>query len=433
MSNLHYSNFKEFRVDFTCDPNDRVQPNYSNAQELDSMFNSIVNDFTLALGNDNVEVRNDLHAVVVKNSKLSIVITMNTGYGFGFYVLKDGMSIGRIRNLDDLYDHSSNYFVHGQSDCCYYSSRYAEEEVHHNSAYGYDTNLCKSRLTDFNYGNLFSYGFSQRGENNNVSDTSLLLPRQRPIDDLKGIFRENTFYLPRYCYGCVNYAFMYKDNGTWALYIHQTRPLHEQYDVHPNDRRFGVTSVMFCDADVNFDSELPASCCGWIMPQGPSPLSTDKHRRTLKHRNHCWSILALYMKGADSASIDGTDQNKICVDIKRDTVDIMSPNYPAFNTSSSLSIQPIRMSVVRLITEGDKTKCQCQLSTTVEIDRDVICRCFCGCNVLPSFAEENDLPVFNIYRSYKSLKEDPVTNVRRTKSEGTIWEWDGCGMIHRVS
>lgn len=450
-SNFYYSGLKEVNVDFT---------NSSDTSGISSLYNSIKNDLIAAYNNvslsDKVVGNDTLYSIQIKNADIDVCITMALGLGFGFFPINNNeatVDISSYSYYDLMFEAIKAY---GQTDTCLFGSRHSQKvdgvttKYVTNDCYGYDYQRTSVKLRNF----------ISISDITPISGTLLSIPQGRPYltnyatDNILGSaytrklslwnvkkntansMRTSNFMLPRYCYGRVNYSIMTKSDGTFAIYLYQTRPRKvvpdnytgtEGFDNHEDWRRFGVMSVMFYDGINN--------CAGWIMPQAPSPLA---QRYNKSRKNNCWAVLAFVNSFYEDtnkrfASVIGSTEYVPYVATKNYSTDILSlSNYPIFNDSS---VNDFTVKSIYCDIRGVNKPYTTQIGgdtyisyNNFNIDSNILVYCKACCTICGVY----DNPIVSNFRSYKSIIGDPA-NVRRTKSDdSTVWEWGGSGMLHRV-
>ena len=452
-SSFYYSGTNEVLVDFT---------NSSDTVGLQNMYSSL--KAALQASHADCLFNDTLKAILICNSgSLYTCITMALGLGFGFFPTDDEIgtlesSFSSLTTFTSLFSKVSQ--VYGQTDVCLLGSKASSPEdpdtkVVVNSCYGYDyqhhvkvnrnTNQVSVNgetitlkqgstwLTDFATSGLLGSCYSNkqslwtvayRGNSINEPDKS----KSR---------RSTKFILPRYCYGRVNFSVMSKSNGSWAIYLHQTRPykkrvgLSYEFDEHADWKRFGAVSVMFYDSVSN--------TMGWIMPQGPSPIG---NRRNSNRNNYSWSVLSLihYTTVSNEPNIysinsanDASWRNKLLIDTKKGQMNTLALDYPIFNSeTSSFNVSPLKIFIKgKYSFPGNHQVINIK---EIAIDKDIISHGYFACTVNTYVENRGSIvitPQMSMFRSYDTYNGSPNDFVR-TKSDSTKWEWGGNGMIHRI-
>ena len=436
-SSFYYSGIKDVLVDFT---------NSTDTSGLNLLYTNLKNDLIIAYNNvslNNKVVGNDtLTSIQIKNTDMDVCITMALGFGFGFFGLNNHVStpfnVSTYTYYDDLFEDVTDC---GQTDVCLFGSKHAyldsttseRVEVITNDSYGYDYQRNNSHLYNTSVNGIahcreLDLGLPQKTTLLIDYSTSGILGASHRkkslwvVPDRNAVTKRNVqFKLPRYCYGRVSYSIMTKDNGSFAIYLHQTRPRKIGYDEHPDWKHYGVVSVMFYDAD--------NKCAGWIMPQGPSCLGrTSSNARN----NYCWSVLSLSTvagSNSDLATVH-TNQNRsydMYIDSSSFGADILSNTYAVFNDALTTDFNMSRL-YCSVINKTGNTYTQ---ERAFYIDEDIMSRGKLTC-IIDSIYSGQSSPKESNFRSYQSVSED-ISSVRRIRSsDDTVWEWAGAGMIHRV-
>ncbi len=394
-------------MSFTYIPNQTVLCDFCNSNDtagINNLYDTILSAFNQA-GVNVVAENRTCHSIAIQIIEYwVVVITMRLKVGFGVCVIGDGdfnksdfESKSSDSDMDDLCE--GVCVATYEKECCPIGIiRHGDGDQ--NNSYGYKSDGNKRA-------NYAADGLGRKGLSRNIplcEETNTQVGYMRCYSS-----RFNGISLPCYGYGRVTVSVMCKDTG-WALYLHQTRPYHAIFDPCPDSERYGFSSVIFCDK-----SNTGHNVVGWMMPQPPAPKSLTRNMRPVSDMSFAVFYMYDYISPTDTSyCIQRYGTNKdMWIDVHGSECSRVG-QYVDFLTSNSVQSAPI---ILHEFDSGLEIEGSTVTENEVIIDPEIISRANVTYNG-------------KIYKSWSVLNSE--NQPRRTRSDGSVWEWGGNGFLHRV-